>query len=153
VEENLGILDSSEEHPHSKLRRYLITAAVFIVLVAGGAWYLLRYHQEKTTVRHFLDAIVTGHMDQAYAMWKAGPSYSLKDFLEDFGPRGYYGPIKSYHFEDAERPPKGGSGVIVVVEVSPDSTFPAASDGIGQGKTKEVRIWVEFKDQSMSFPP
>lgn len=149
----MGLLDSTEEHPHSRLRRYLITTVVFILLVAGGLWYMLRYHQEKATVRHFLDTVVAGNMERAYQLWKPQPAYSFKDFLEDWGPNGYYGPVKSYHFEDAERPKGGSSGVIVVFEVSPYQPFPDNNDSVKQNKTKEVRVWVEFKDQSMSYPP
>jgi hypothetical protein len=145
----LGLLDSTEEHPESKLRRYLITTVVFILLVAFGIWWMLRFHQEKLTVRHFLDAVVAGKMDDAYKMWKPAPSYTYKDFVDDWGPGGYYGPVRSYHYEDAEKPAKSESGVIIVFEVSPDATFP----GAGDSKTKEVRVWVAFADQSMSFPP
>jgi hypothetical protein len=149
----LGLLDSTDEHPQSKLRRYLITTLVFILLVILGIWYLMRFHQEKLTVRHFLDTVVAGNMEQAYRIWKPQPSYSFKDFMDDWGPEGYYGPVKSYHFEDAERPKGGSSGVIIVVEVSPYDPFPAANDEIRQSKTKEARLWVEFRDQSMSYPP
>jgi hypothetical protein len=145
----LGLLDTTDEHPASKLRRYLITTVVFILLVAFGIWWMLRYHQEKLTVRHFLDAVVAGKMDDAYKMWKPAPSYTYKDFVDDWGPNGYYGPVKSYHYEDAEKPAKSESGVIIVFEVSPDATFPSGGDS----KTKEVRVWVAFADQSMSFPP
>jgi hypothetical protein len=40
-----------------------------------------------------------------------------------------------------------------VVAVSPYQPFPADDDVTKQNKTKEVKIWVEFKDQSMSYPP
>ena len=145
----MGLLDTTEEHPASKLRRYIITTVVFILLVAFGIWWMLRFHQEKLTVRHFLDAVVAGKMDDAYKMWKPAPSYTYKDFIDDWGPNGYYGPVKSYHYEDAQKPAKSESGVIIVFEVSPDATFPGADDS----KTKEVRVWVTFADQSMSFPP
>lgn len=145
----MGLLDTTEEHPASKLRRYIITTVVFILLVAFGIWWMLRFHQEKLTVRHFLDAVVAGKMDDAYKMWKPAPSYTYKDFIDDWGPNGYYGPVKSYHYEDAQKPAKSESGVIIIFEVSPYNTFP----GAGDGKTKEVRVWVTFADQSMSFPP
>lgn len=148
----MGLLDSTSEHPASRLRRYLITTIIFIVLLVFGGWWLLRFHAEKVTVKHFLDTVAAGNMEEAYHIWKPLPSYSYKDFLEDWGPDGYYGPVKSSHFEDAERP-KNASGAIIVCEVSPFAPFPDAHDDVKQAKTKEVRIWVEFKDQSMSFPP
>lgn len=148
----MGLLDSSNEHPPSRLRRYIITAAIFVGLLVFGVWWLLRFHAEKMTVKHFLDTVAAGNMEDAYKIWKPLPSYSYKDFMEDWGPNGYYGPIKSSHFEDAERP-KAGSGVIIVCEVSPLSPFPPTDDSVKQARTKEIRIWVESKDQSMSFPP
>lgn len=149
----MGLLDSSEEHPTSKLRRYLITTVVFIVLGGGGLWWLLRYHAEKTAVYHFLNTVVAGKMEQAYGMWSPSPSYSLKDFVSDWGPDGYYGPVKSFNIKDTYRPPNGSSGVVVIVEVSPYQTFPEKDDALRQSKTKEVRLWVQFKDLSVQFPP
>ncbi|MFZ0634804.1 MAG: hypothetical protein WA755_15525 [Candidatus Acidiferrales bacterium] len=149
----MGLFDSTSEHPESKLRRYIITTIVFIALLGLGLWWMLRYHQEKTTVRHFLDMVVAGNMNEAYRLWKPQPAYTFKDFLEDWGPEGYYGPVKSYHFENAESPKSGSSGVIVTVELSPYQPFPEANDDAKQNKTKEVRVWVEFSDQSMSYPP
>ena len=149
----MGLLDSSNEHPASKLRRYIITTVIFICLLVFGVWWLLRFHTEKVTVKHFLDTVAAGNMQEAYRIWKPLPSYSFKDFLEDWGPEGYYGPIKSSHFEAAEKPKGASSGVIVVCEVSPYTPFPDAGDTAKQAHTKEIRIWVEFRDQSMSFPP
>jgi hypothetical protein len=148
----LGLLDSTAEEPHSKLLRYSVTTAVFIVLVAFGMWWLLRFHTEKQTVKRFLDALLAGQTEEAYRIWKPQPTYSYKDFLDDWGPNGYYGPVKSYRIESAEHP-RAGTGVIVVVEVSPYQPFPGDNDAPKQNKTKEVRIWVEQSDQSLSFPP
>ena len=148
----MGLFDSSEEHPPDKLRRYIITGAAFIALIAVGCWYLLRFHTEKQTIRHFMDTVIAGNMDEAYRIWKPSETYSLKDFLEDWGPNGYYGPIKSYHIEDIEHL-KDASGVVTVIELSPYSPFPDDHDAAKQSKTKEVRLWVELKDQSLGFPP
>ncbi len=149
----MGLFDTTSEHPQSKMLRYLITTLVFLALVAGGIWWMLRFHQEKITARRFLNAVVTGQMEEAYRLWKPSATYTYQDFLEDWGPNGFYGPVRSYHYEDAERLPKSGSGVLIVVDVSPYSPFPDGNDGIKQSKTKEVRLIVEFSDQSIAFQP
>jgi len=149
----VGLLDSTGEEPRSKLRRYAISSLTLALLLALSLWYLFRFYPEKQAVERFLDALVAGDTQRAYQLWKPQASYSYKDFLEDWGPSGYYGPVKSYRIETALNPPGGGSGVIVVVEVSPDQPFPAESDAAKQRRTKEVRIWVEHSDKSLGFPP
>jgi hypothetical protein len=148
----VSIFDSSEEHPPAKIRRYIITGLVFLLLVAGACWYLLRFHTEKKTINHFLSTVAAGDMEEAYKIWKPTATYSFKDFLEDWGPKGYYGPVKSYRIEDVEHL-KGGSGVVVVVDVSPYQPFPDDRDFAKASKTQKVHLWVEFKDQSISFQP
>jgi hypothetical protein len=149
----VGLLDATEEHPVSKLRRYLVTVLVFILLAGGGLWWMLRYHAEKTAVYHFMNAVVAGDLQRAYGMWNASPSYSIKDFAGDWGTDGYYGPVKSFNVKDTYRPPNGSSGVVVIVEVSPYSPFPEKDDVVKQGRTKEVRLWVQFDNKSIEFPP
>lgn len=152
----MALFDSGEEHPAHKMRRYVITGLAFVALVAAFCWYLLRFHAEKNTVRHFLNAVAAGKMDEAYHIWKPSDAYSYKDFLEDWGAQSYYGPVKSYRVEDAQEIRRGSnpvSGVVVTVELSPYDAFPSDTDAAKQSKTKEVRLWVEFKDQSISFPP
>ena len=80
----------------------------------------------------------------------------MKDFLDDWGPDGYYGPVKSFHIENAEEEKRGtekASGVNITVEVSPYAPFPPDNDVAKQTKTKEVRLRVEYKDQSVGFAP
>jgi len=152
VEKIVGLLEPSSEEPRSKLRRYVISGLAFVLLLALGAWYLFRFYGEKRTVERFLDALVAGDTQRAYQIWKPQSSYSYQDFLDDWGPSGYYGPVKSYHIETAQKP-EGGSGVIVVVEISPYQSFPADNDAVKNRRTREVHIWVEQRDKSLSFPP
>jgi hypothetical protein len=149
----VGLLDASEEAPESRVRRYLVTALAFIVIGGGFIWYKLRYHQEKTAVYHFLNAVVAGNMDQAYRMWGASESYTIKDFVGDWGPDGYYGPVKSFNVRDTYHPPGGSTGVVIIVDVSPYQPFPDKDDALKQSKSKEVRLWVQFSDRSIQFPP
>lgn len=146
------LFDPIEEHPHAKAKRRIIVAICVLVLGAGVLWWLLRYHTERVTVRQFMDAVAVGDMQQAYRIWKPAQSYSFKDFLDDWGPNGYYGPVKSFRVKDSERP-KQGSAIAVKIQLSPYQPFPDDDDRAKQNKTKEVILWVEVKDQSISFPP
>jgi len=149
----LNLLDTTSEEPSSKRLRYAVSAVALVILVAFGIWYFfLRFIGEKHTIEHFMDAVVAQNYQGAYQIWKAHGSYTYQDFLSDWSLDGYYGPIKSYHIESASLPPNGGSGVVVVVEISPFSPFPQDNDPKG-GRDKEVRLWVERSDQSISFPP
>jgi hypothetical protein len=149
----VGLLDATEEHPKSKLRRYLIMVLALLVIGGGTIWWLLRYHGEKVAVFHFLNAVVSGDMPKAYGMWSRSESYSLKDFEADWGADGYYGPVKSFNVSGTYRPPDGSSGVVVIVDVSPYQPFPEKDDALKQSKSKEVRLWVQLKDRSVQFPP
>jgi hypothetical protein len=149
----VGLLDATEEHPQSKLRRYLIMVVALLVIGGGTIWWLLRYHGEKVAAYHFLNAVVTGNMPKAYGMWSRSESYSQKDFEDDWGADGYYGPVKSFNVKGTYRPPDGSSGVVIIVDVSPYQPFPDKDDSLKQSKTKEVRLWVQFKDRSVQFPP
>ena len=146
------LFDPIEEHPHSKSRRRIIVAIVLVIFAAGGLWWLLRYHKERVTILHFMNAVIAGNMQQAYEIWKPSQSYSLKDFNDDWGPNGYYGPIKSFRVAKTEHL-YGGSGVEIKVRLSPYQPFPDDDDVAKQGKTKEVTLWVQFNDESISFPP
>jgi len=150
----LGIFDSTEEHPPAKLRRYIITAVAFVVAVFLFLWYPmgLRFHKERSTVRHFMNALVAGNMDEAYRIWKPSPTYTMKDFLEDWGPNGYYGPIRSYKILSNEGV-KNGSSAAIAVAVSPYQPFPDDNDEAKQNKTQKITLWVDPKDESISFPP
>ena len=151
-EEALGLLDRDSEDPQTKLRRYILTGLASAVLLAAGYLYLTRYSTEKDTATKFFDAVVKGDTEAAYRIWQPKPSYTYKDFLDDWGEKGYYGPVKSYQIVVAQRP-KNGSGVVVVVEVSPFAPFPANTDREKLRQNKEVKLWVERQNQSIAFAP
>lgn len=129
---------------------FTITALVFVILVV--LFFTFRYYPEKRAAQHFFDALVAGNTDLAYQLWKPGPSYTMKDFLADWGPQGYYGPVKSYNILRANSP-LGANAVAVRVAISPFSPMPDASDAEKSRKTKVVSIWVLISDKSLSFPP
>jgi len=149
----MGLLDAGAEEPKSKALRYVISGVVLVILVAVGVWYLLRYTPEKHTAEHFMDAVIAGNTQQAYQIWHPHPGFSYQDFLGFWGPNGYYSPIKTYRIESAEVPPKGGSGVVITVEISGYDPFPKDEEKIKFAQNREVQLWVERSDQSMSFPP
>lgn len=150
----LGIFDPPEEEPSAKAPRYLlgslaVALAIFLVL-----WYPLgrRFHKERSTVQRFMNELVAGDMTSAYRTWKPSPSYSFADFLEDWGPTPYYGAIKSYEI-DSIQGIEGGSGAAVTLSVSPYAPFPRADDPAERQRTRTITLWVDSKDESISFPP
>ena len=149
----MGLLDAGAEEPRSKALRYVISGIVLALLIAASLWYFTRYSTEKRTVERFMRAVATGDTQQAYQIWHPHTGFSYQDFLSFWGPNGYYSPIKSFRMESAEVPPKGGSGVVIVVEISEYDTFPKPEETIKSARNREVQLWVERSDQSMSFPP
>ncbi len=151
----MGLFDSTDEHPPAKIRRYIITGVAALVIAFLLLWYWpgnLRFFKERRTVDHLMNAVVTGNLQEAYRIWKPSPSYEFKDFLEDWGPGGYYGPIKSYEIESTESV-RNSSSAAIVVAVSPYKPFPKDNDEAEQSKTQKITLWVDPKDESISFPP
>ena len=149
----MGILDAGAEEPKSKAVRYIVSSVVLVLLLGLSVRYLTRYNTEKRTVENFMHAVATGDTQRAYQIWQPHASFSYTDFLSFWGPNGYYSPIKTYRIESSEVPPKGGTGVVVVVELSEYDTFPKPEEAIKTARLREVQLWVERSDQSMSFPP
>jgi hypothetical protein len=153
----MGLFDTTSEDPSSKRRRYAIMAGTGVVLAAVAIWWLIfgyLHVPERTAAGRFFDALSAGNTELAYKLWKPEPNrYPYSDFLDDWGANGIYGPVKSYQIESVSSPAKGGSGVIVVAEVSPFQPFPDPNDLPKSRSNKEVRIWVETSDKSLSYPP
>jgi hypothetical protein len=146
----MSLLDPPANKP-DKSRAMAFTIAALAVLAIVALYFTFRYYPEKRAAERFFDALVAGDTAKAYQLWKPGPSYTMKDFLADWGPNGYYGPVKSYRILHAKAP-SGSNAVAITLEVSPFSPMPDTSDAEKSRKTKVVEIWVLTSDKSLSFP-
>lgn len=148
--ENISLLEPAPEKSH---KSQVLAVAIGLVLVALVAllYFTFRYYPEKKAVSQFFDTVVAGNTDKAYELWKPTASYRKDDFLADWGPSGYYGPVKSFKIVDA-RMPHNSNSVAVTVAVSPYSPMPSAS-GEQSDKTRTITLWVSPSDKSLSFPP
>ena len=155
----MGLLNPTPVRPPWKKLRHsiivvvavVVTYAAFAVMLPKVLWYPIYYHSEWGTIHRFLNAVLAGDTKDAYQIWKPVPSYTFDRFMEDWGPDGYYGPVKSYNVKDTDHP-KGCACVDVSVQVSPYQPFPDKDDFVKQAKTKELKLRVEYKDQSIGFP-
>ena len=148
----MTIFDAPPIKPPWKYRRPALFVGSGVVIAAIVIAVLLRFHTERDTVRRLMNAIAVGNFQEAYQVWKPSPSYTYQDFVQDWGPDGYYGPVKSWRIQN-HLTQKQGSVVLIAVEVSPYQPFPSDEDAIKASKTKQVLLWVHFNDQSLSFPP
>jgi hypothetical protein len=147
----ISLLEPEVEKPRkSRVMAFTIAALAFTLAVV--LWFTFRYYPEKKAAAHFFDALVAGDTNKAYELWKPSETYRLSDFTADWGPSGYYGPVKSYKIMGAKAPRKSGS-IEVDVAISPFSPMPEAADGEKSRKTKVVPLWILPSDKSISFPP
>jgi len=131
VFENIKPIDPAKE----RRRRRQITAVAFALMLGGYLYYELKNYPEERKVQLFFEALKRQDFQQAYQLWQPASSYTFKDFSQDWGPNGEAGPVQQFHITGSTG---RGSGVVVRVRVN------------GQ---KEVLLWVEKKDKSLSFPP
>lgn len=151
----MSLLDATDPAPPSKVRRYIILAVVAVVgvyLISMLVSHEMLLRSQEQVVENFLNTVAAGNMQQAYQLWQPTSSYSLKDFEDDWGPDGYYGPIKSFKIDSAYEPRRSTSDVAVRVLLSPYQPFPK-SDTIEQNRTKSVTIWVNRSTRSLSTGP
>ena len=135
-----------------KSRAMAFTTVALVAALGIILWFMFRYYPEKKAAGEFFDALVAGDTDKAYALWKPTPSYRKDDFLADWGPSGYYGPVKSYKIMGAKAPNKSDS-IAVNVAISPYAPMPDVADADKSRKTRVVTLWITPSDKSFSFPP
>lgn len=138
--------------PPTKSHALRITLVVVVMALIIGGWFVFRYYPEKRAVNHFFKALVSGDTAHAYQLWQPSASYKMGDFLADWGPNGYYGPVKSYEILRAKAP-KESNGVIVSVAVSPFSPMPGANDAVKSRRTKVIPVFVDPDSKALSFSP
>ncbi|MGC2752023.1 MAG: hypothetical protein WCA40_06615 [Candidatus Acidiferrum sp.] len=140
-----------DEHKKSRAMIFSLTTAFIIAVIA--VWFVLRFYPEKKAAEEFFNAVVANDMTHAYQLWKPSSSYRMQDFVADWGPTGYYGPVKSYEIVKAKSPVGSTTSVEIRVAISPFSPMPTANEPEKSQKTKVVTVWVDSKDKSFSFPP
>ena len=148
----MSLLEPPVEKPQ-KSRVMLFTVAALAFTLAVVLWFTFRYYPEKKAAANFFDALVAGDTNKAYELWKPSATYGLSDFAADWGPGGYYGPVKSYKIVRLSAPHESANNVEVEVAVSPFSPMPDASDGEKSRRTRVVTVWLNSNDKSFSFPP
>jgi hypothetical protein len=147
----MSLLDPPTEKPQKpRVMAFTIAAVVLVAVVI--LWFTFRYYPEKKATDHFFAAVASGDTSAAYNLWKPSATYSMNDFLADWGPTGYYGPVKSYKIMGAKAP-ENSKSIAVNVAVSPYSPMPDASDAEKSSKTRVVTLWIQPSDKSFSFPP
>ena len=139
----------------NKPRVWIFAGGAIVVLAAIVLYFTFRFYPEQRAVQRLFDALVAADTKTAYQLWKPQPSYRFQDFLTDFGPYGYYGPVKSYKIlhEDS---PHGSNAVQIAVAISPFSPMPSPTDPAQQEKshkTRVIAVWVVASDKSFTFPP
>ena len=137
----------------SRSRHLKFVAGALVVLAAVVLYFAFRYYPEQRAAQRFFDALVAADTNTAYQLWKAKPSYRLQDFLTDWGPYGYYGPVKSYKIMKISRPEGSINSIVVEVAVSPFSPMPDPTDGEKSRRTRVVTVWMNTEEKSFSFPP
>jgi hypothetical protein len=150
-DDRISLLEPAVEKPQ-KSRVMAFTVAALAFTLAVVLWFTFRYYPEKKAAANFFDALVAGDTNKAYELWKPTETYRLSDFTADWGPSGYYGPVKSFKIMGAKAPKKSDS-IEVDVAISPFSPMPDASDGEKSRKTRVVPLWILPSDKSISFPP
>jgi hypothetical protein len=138
---------------HKKSRAMIFTLVTAFIIAIIAIWFVLRFYPEKKAAEEFFNAVVANDMTRAYQLWKPSPSYRMQDFVADWGPTGYYGPVKSYEIMKAKSPTGSTTSVEIRVAISPFSPMPSANNPEKSQKTKVVNVWIDSKDKSFSFPP
>ena len=146
----MSLLEPPAELPKKHYVLKITIAAVALVVILA-LYFTFRYYPEKRAAGQFFAALTAGDTAKAYALWKPSSSYTMNDFLADWGPTGYYGPVRSYRVMDAKGI-RNSASIEVNVAISPFSPMPIAGDAEKSVKTKVVTIWVTPADKSLSFP-
>jgi hypothetical protein len=98
-----------------RLKLPVIVLLVFVVI--GGLYYEYVNYREEGAVKEFLNEVYSGHSEEAFSRWDLeGGSYSMQDFLMDWGKDGYYtrGATSAKVVDSNSR----GTSVVVYVDIN-----------------------------------
>ena len=129
--DNIKPLDPRWER---RKKQIWIGIAVFIV-VAPILYYEFKDWPEEQAAKTFFRDLQEQRYQDAYALWKPGPSYKQADFLGDWGPQSPFGKVNDFKITKSR---SWGSGVVISATIN---------------GSKETQLWVEKKDKSLGFPP
>jgi hypothetical protein len=115
-------------------KKQIWIAIVVFIVVAPILYYEFKNWPEEHAAKTFLSTLQEGRYQEAYALWRPAPSYTMDDFQLDWGAKSSYGKINNFQITHSH---ERGSGVIITVTIN----------------DKPARIWVEKKDKSLGFPP
>jgi len=146
----MTLLNAAPYDPRrARRRKELLAAGVLSLVLVGLLTYRFWNWREERAVDRFVTHLEQKDYEGAYGIWLADPAwrqhpqkyqrYTYGDFYGDWGPGGQWGLIKSHRIEAAVRPPRGGTGVIVVVTINQ--------------RAEKAFVWVEKSDLSLSFSP
>ncbi len=133
---NYGVTEARRERI---IRRTLWT--LLSILVAGGSLFLwFKNYREEQRVKQFLATMERGDYQAAYTAWGCkieAPcrDYDHRTFLEDWGPKSQFGPVRSYRLGLSRA---SGSGVMIPVVIN---------------DRPPIKLWVESKDLVVGFAP
>ena len=129
--ENIKPIDPKKE----RRKKQLLIAIPLAAILVGFLYYEFKNYPEERAVSHFLQALEKQDYQGAYHIWQPSKYYTFQNFSQDWGPNGMEGRIQDFSIVKSH---EKGSGVVVDIKLN------------GQ---KELSLWVEKSDKSLSFPP
>lgn len=155
----ISLLEPEPSSPPNPWPRRLGLALIGVLVVGSALYFPLRHYPEKRHVARFFEALVQRDFHRAYQLWKPKPSFSYQEFLSIWGPKGDYGPIRSYEIVSVESSrglllqlPVEGGGKPRTLAVEGNPTGLVVHIRVNN-LDPPIRLWVERKDKSLSFPP
>jgi hypothetical protein len=146
----MTLLDAKEYHPERERRKRIrIVSLIVVALVLAVIVWMNRFWPEKHVADKFFSALQQQNFAKAYGLyyedpdWKQHPQahaqYPFNEFMQDWGPGGPWGIIKTFKIYGASNCPGGGSGVVV--------------DLIVNDRAQHAQLYVDKSDKTISSPP
>ena len=132
--------------------RWKIPTGVGVVFIAIIVLvYVFANYRQEGAVTQFLDEVLSGQAEVAYAKWDLeGSSYTLKDFLSDWGPDGYYTKgVKSAKVVDSNG--KGQFVVVYAAGLQNTDNLPLALRV--DNETLKLSFWINNKYKARAQRP